>query len=176
MKYNTLAGFHHFVTLQCPMLRTPQKHRRQDADLCFNHTRHTVNPLRRDTKSVVGVFVLTHRFQSCPISGFTHGWPVCTECFHWCGYCAELQRWSGSLSRRHEGTADVFGVILAPAVARLSCLTQRPDVSTGGAVHEFTKIAPEGDKEFNLVGTRGYKNVFFCNSPTQICCCILCTI
>ncbi len=42
-------------------------------------------------------------------------------------------------------------------MARLSCLTQRPDVSTGGGVHEFTKIAPEGDKEFNLVGTREYK-------------------
>lgn len=42
---------------------------------------------------------------------------------------AELQRRSESLSRRHEGAADVFGVILDPVVARLSCLTQRPDAS-----------------------------------------------
>lgn len=44
---------------------------------------------------------------------------------------AELQQQSESLSRRHEGAADVFGVILPCAVARLSCLAEKPDVSEG---------------------------------------------
>lgn len=44
---------------------------------------------------------------------------------------AKLQQRSAPLSRRHEGAADVFGVILAWVVARLSCLTQKPDVSKG---------------------------------------------
>lgn len=43
-----------------------------------------------------------------------------------------------SLSRRHELAADVFGVILAMAVARLSCLTQgaRRRSKEGGGLHE----------------------------------------
>lgn len=39
-----------------------------------------------DTKSVVGVFVLTHRFWSWPILGCMHCWPVWAKCFHWCGF------------------------------------------------------------------------------------------
>lgn len=40
---------------------------------------------------------------------------------------AELQQRSASLTE----AADVFGVILAAAVARLSCFTQGPDASNG---------------------------------------------
>ena len=50
-------------------------------------------------------------------------------------WSAALQQRSQALSRRQEGAADVFGVILARAVARLSFLTQRPDVRKGGRGH-----------------------------------------
>lgn len=49
---------------------------------------------------------------------------------------------------RHERAADVFGVILATAVARMTCFTQRSDIITGGWEVGVGLIAPEGDKEF----------------------------
>lgn len=90
------------------------------------------------TKSVVGLFVLTHRFWSPPISGVMHGWPCLGKKFPlmWFGV------WSSSghpvsLTEARRA-ADVFGVILAAAVARLSCLTQgaRRRSKGGGGLHE----------------------------------------
>lgn len=78
----------------------------------------------------------------------------------------ELQQQSRPLSRRPQRAADVFGVILVAALAWLPCLARRADVSEwwvagGGRGHWVTQIAPEGDQEFDLDGTREDKMFSF---------------
>lgn len=82
---SNLNLMHHFILILPDAKK--QKHSQRDNDLCFAfQVSSTICSLRSSIKSAVGVFVLTHRFWSCPISGFMHGWPVWAECFHWCGW------------------------------------------------------------------------------------------
>lgn len=123
-------SLHHFAALYCLMLRN---HQNPTSDLYFVFCAAAATDVKKNVSlNLWWVSFLTHRVWSCPISGFMDDWPVWAECFQWCGLHCELQRRPESLSRRHERAADVFGVILATAVAWLSCLTQRPNVSKRG--------------------------------------------
>lgn len=118
---------------------------------------------RSVSKSEEGLFVVTHRWWSCTVSAF-HAWLAClARIFPLMWFRVRGRISNHSLSHGGmSGAADVFGVILAAALAWLSCLTRRPDASNGGGGASWvTQIAPEGDKEFDLVGTREYKNLFF---------------